>query len=138
MDDFENFLEDMDGMTSDFENQHCVIIHFIYLKEELDELHDLDNKLDTVIKEKGVGRYDWHEINLDMTDGTLYMYGPNAEELFEAVRPTLEQTAFTKGAWAVLRFGGARSDVKQIEIQIGAMGLTNLQSPDDTNLELLQ
>lgn len=53
-----------------------------------------------------------------MSDGTLFMYGPNAEELFKVVKPILEQTDFTQGAWAVMRFGGLYDDASELEIQI--------------------
>jgi hypothetical protein len=99
-------------------DEHAVIIYFMYYKEELDELFELDKKLDKAITEQGVGRYDWHEINMDMSDGTLYMYGPNAENLFKAVKPILQQTDFTKRALAVLRFGGFEDGVKQIEVYV--------------------
>ena len=81
-------------------------------------MHDLEKKLEKVIKEQGVGEYDGHEVAVDMSDGFLYMYGLNAEELFKTVKPTLEQTDFTKGALARLRFGGPGSGTKEIEIEI--------------------
>jgi hypothetical protein len=116
---FPKLTGDDEWPTGSFSKEHSVVIHFMYLKEELDALHELDLKLDKLIREKGVGVYDWHEINLDMTDGTLYMYGPNAEALFNAVKPVLEETDFTKNAVAVLRFGGLRENASVIEVEIG-------------------
>jgi hypothetical protein len=98
--------------------QHAVIVHFTYYKDDLDPLHDLDKKLEEVIKEHNVGVYDGHEIALDMSDGFLYMYGPSAENLFKAVKPTLEGTDFTKGSLATLRFGAVGSGASEIEIDI--------------------
>jgi hypothetical protein len=51
-----------------------------------------------LLKDNKVGRYGEHEINLDMSDGFLYMYGPNAEELFKVVKPVLEETGFASRA----------------------------------------
>jgi hypothetical protein len=56
---------------------------------------------------------------MDLSDGSIYMYGPNAEELFKAVKPTLESTDFMKGAIAVLRFGPVHNNSSEIEIEIG-------------------
>jgi hypothetical protein len=98
--------------------EHSVIVHFSYYKDDLDPLHALERKLEEVIKETGVGEYDGHEIAVDMSDGFLYMYGPDAEALFKSVKPTLEQTDFVQGAVATLRFGGPGSGAKEIEIQI--------------------
>jgi hypothetical protein len=99
-------------------NEHAVIVHFIYYKNDLDPLHDLEKKLDKVIKEKGIGVYDGHEVAVDLSDGFLYMYGLNAEELFKTVKPILEQTDFTRGAMARLRFGGPGSGAREIEVEI--------------------
>jgi hypothetical protein len=98
--------------------EHSVIVHFTYYKDDLDPLHALEVKLRKIVEEKGVGKYDGHEIAMDMSDGFLYMYGPNAENLFKEVKPILELTDFTKGALANLRFGGPGSGAKQIEIEI--------------------
>jgi hypothetical protein len=97
--------------------QHAVIVHFIYYKDELDPLYELERKLEQVINEQGVGLYDGHEIAVDDSDGFLYMYGPSAENLFRAIKPTLEETDFTRGAVANLRFG-AGPEAMEIDIEI--------------------
>jgi len=109
----------MDIKNIPFKNEdHSVIVYFTYFKDELDPLHELGEKLEKVITEKGVGRYDGHEIAMDDTDGSLYMYGPNAEELFKAIKPILESTDFTRGATAKLRFGRLESQANEIDIEI--------------------
>src|SRR6187397_2692330 len=112
------FGQKREMVNNDSENEHAVIVHFTYYKDDLEPLFELEEKLEEAITEKVAGEYDGHEIALDMSDGFLYMYGPNAEALFKAVKPTLEQTDFTKGALATLRFGGPGSEAKEIEIQI--------------------
>jgi hypothetical protein len=98
---------------------HAVIVYFFnYIDEELDKLHELDKKLTLALRQEGVGMYDGHEINMDGPDGSLYMYGENAEKIFNVVKPILEQTDFTKGAVAVLRFGPVDQEALQIEVQI--------------------
>ena len=98
--------------------EHSVIVQFTYYKEDLAPLHRLEEQLEKVVNKTGVGEYDGHEIAVDLSDGALFMYGPNAENLFKAVKPILEQTDFTKGAIATLMFGGHGSGAKEIEIQI--------------------
>ena len=111
----DKFLELSSGPES-FETDHSVIIHFNYGLDELDALHDLDRALDRVIKKEKVGVYDYHETAMDDTDGRLFMYGPNAEILFKAVKPTLDATDFMKGAIAILRFGPSGQISPEIEI----------------------
>jgi hypothetical protein len=96
--------------------EHSVVVFFKYGKKSLDPLFELDARLDKIISEAGVGEYDWHEIALDGSDGSIYMYGPNAEVLFKTVRPQLEKTLFMKGAIACLRFGGFGCDAPEIEV----------------------
>jgi hypothetical protein len=55
---------------------------------------------------------------MDNSDGCLYMYGPNAETLYKAIKPTLEDCKFMKGAQAYLRFGPIGEGTKDIEVEI--------------------
>ena len=98
--------------------EHSVIIRFNYGIEGLEALQGLENKLERIITENKVGEYDGHEIALDYSDGFLYMYGPDAEILFKAVKPILETTGFMKGAKAKLRFGPPEDGVKEIEVDL--------------------
>ena len=84
----------------------------------LEQLHELEKKLEIVIKQNSVGEYDGHEIAVDYSDGSIYMYGPDAETLFNAIRPTLDNTSFMKGAQAILCFGPPDKNTRQIEITI--------------------
>jgi hypothetical protein len=58
--------------------EHAVTINFYYGFESMDKLEELEDRLKTIISEKGVGEYDGYDIALDHSDGTLYMYGRNA------------------------------------------------------------
>ena len=105
-------------MDNQFNQEHAVIIQFNYGIEGLDSLYKLEDDLEAVINEKKAGEYDGHEIAMDNSDGFLYMYGPNAETLFKAVKPILETYKFMIGAKALLRFGPPDSDIKEIEVDI--------------------
>jgi len=98
--------------------QHSVIITFNYGIEELDDLFELEDKLRSVIELKHVGEYDGHEIAIDSSDGTLYMYGPNAETLCKCIKLILDETEFMRGAIAQLRFGPLLGDANEIEIEL--------------------
>jgi len=99
--------------------EHAVIITFNYGLDDLSHLHNLEDKLDSVLADLNVGDCDGHEIATDLSDGFLYLYGPNAESLFKAIKPTLESTNFLVGAIAKLRFGPPEEGVKEIDIIIG-------------------
>ncbi|MEM6525639.1 MAG: hypothetical protein AAGF85_01485 [Bacteroidota bacterium] len=100
------------------EPEHAVIVYFDYGIEGLEPIFELGNKLKKIISDSNVREYDGHEIAMDYSDGSLYMYGPNAEVLFKTIKSTLEATEFLKGAKAKLRFGPPEDGVKEIEVEI--------------------
>ena len=105
-------------MTQDLSSQHSVIVHFYYGIEELEPLHELEDKLSQVISDQNAGLYDGHEVSMDSIDSFLYMYGPNAETLFKSVLPILRVTDFMKGAIAYLTFGPMEESTKVLEVKI--------------------
>ena len=114
-----NILDKLLGKKSKRELvEHAVIIHFQYGKDKMDDIYKLRYKLEQKINSKGLGEYDGHEIAIDLTDGYLYMYGPNAEHLYKGIKSTLEEVDFMKGAKAKLRFGPPEDGVKEITISI--------------------
>lgn len=100
--------------------QHAVLVHFMYGGTDLSSLYALEDQLEQVTADAGVGECDGHEIAVDGSDGTLYLYGPDADSLFAAIRPTLEATAFTKGARITLRYGPPEDGVREVEVALGA------------------
>jgi hypothetical protein len=100
-----------------YDGMHSVVIWFDYGIEDDDPFYELSDKLRMTVEEKGVGIYDGHEMELFNSDGSFYMYGPNAETLFKAVLPVLQEYHFMKGAIAVLRFGSS-DDAKEIDVEI--------------------
>jgi len=92
----------------------------------LDEIHTLDMRLFEEIPTE-IGRHDGHEVAVDDTHGTLFSYGENAEKLFLAMRPILNDFDFLDGATVQLRFRKADKTVSEIdfEFDIGSNGLRN-------------
>ncbi len=86
-------------------NEHAVVVHFAYGSKDLTKLFALEEELEKAILAAGVGEFDGNEVNVDGSDGYLYMYGPNADSLFAAIKPILEKTPFMRGAKAKLRYG---------------------------------
>lgn len=115
---FDNLFGGKNAGAITRDSEQAVIVHFIYGAEELEPLHRLENDLIKVIDQAGVGEYDGHEIAIDSSDGFLYMYGSNAENLFKAVKPTLERADIIRNAVARLRFGPPEEGVSEIEVSI--------------------
>ncbi|WP_298903604.1 hypothetical protein [uncultured Psychroserpens sp.] len=98
--------------------EHAVIIYFNYELEGMEHIYALRDKLETAIENNNLGEYDGHEMAIDYSDGSLYMYGPNAELLFNGIKPILETTTFLNGAKAKLRFGPPEDGIKEIIVDI--------------------
>lgn len=102
-------------LPSSKNSEHSVIVHFQYGSTDLQRLFDLENQLESAINEAGVGVFDGNVIAADGSDGYLYMYGPDADKLFEIVEPILEATDFTEGATVKLRYGPIEYEVPELE-----------------------
>jgi len=94
--------------------EQAVIIEFNYGLDEDEPFYDLSDKLRTLVDGSGLGEYDGHEINMDNSDGSFYLYGPDAKMLYELIRNTIEKTPFMEGANIILRFGPPEKGVKEI------------------------
>jgi hypothetical protein len=96
--------------------EHAVLVHFSYGGTDLSRLFPLEERLEVAIEAAGVGEFDGNEIAADGMDGRLYMYGPDADALFAAVRPSLEAAEFMRGARVTLRYGPPTDAVRAVEV----------------------
>jgi hypothetical protein len=67
----------------------AAIVDFEYEGDDLAPLFNVVERLDAAISRANLGWYDAHDIDVDQTNGTFYMYGADAEALFAVVRPIL-------------------------------------------------
>jgi len=100
---------------------HAVVVNFDYIgSTDLTPLFDLEKKLEAAINGAKVGEFDGNEVATDGSDGTLYMYGPDADRLFEIVQPVLEACSFMRGARITLRYGPPAADVPERQLVLGS------------------
>ena len=100
-------------------SEHAVIVEFRYGQTDLDPLFELEDQLIAAIEEAGVGEYDGHEIAMDASEGTIYMYGPDADKLFEVVEPLLRAASFMNGATVTKRYGEPDEEAKEVTVTLG-------------------
>lgn len=94
-------------------SEHAVLVYFDYGSTDLGALFAVEETLERLIADAEVGELDGNEIAVDGSDGTLFMYGPDADALFAAIRPALEAVPFMRGARVVLRYGPPADDVSE-------------------------
>jgi hypothetical protein len=84
--------------------------------EERERIRGVTGELDRVIKARRVGEFDGDEFGEGKC--TLYMYGPDADALFEAVAPVL-RSKLPPGSSAVKRYGTADDpDAREVTIPL--------------------
>jgi hypothetical protein len=71
--------------------------------EERERIRELSHKLDELITSREVGQFDGDEFGGG--NCVLFMYGPDADELFSALEPILKSSSLTMGGWAIKRYG---------------------------------
>lgn len=94
-------------------SEQAVLVRFIYGQEGLDALFELEERLESAIGDADAGEYDGHEVAVDGSDGTLYMYGPDADQLLAAVLPVLTATEFMRNATVIRRYGPPEEGVRE-------------------------
>lgn len=85
--------------------QHEVVVHFLYGSTNFQHMYALEDVLRSKIAEAGVGEYDGYEVPEDGSEGSFYMFGPDAEALYRVIRPFLAESPFMHGATVTLWFG---------------------------------
>ena len=88
-------------------NEHAVIVHFEYGQDDLDDLHETEERLRRAVDEAAAGEHDGHEIAVDGSHGVLYLYGPDADVLFATIKPIVLSAPCLKNPRAILRYGRA-------------------------------
>ena len=98
--------------------EHAVIVPFDYGSRDLEPLFALEAKLEEAIAAGDAGEYDGNEVAASGSDGTLYMYGPDADALFAVVKPILASAVCIRNALATLRYGPPADDVRRVEVSL--------------------
>jgi hypothetical protein len=83
--------------------EHAVLVH---LKDiDIDSVFALEDLLDVAITEAGVGEYDGNDIALDGSEAILYAYGPDADALWNVMRPIVTRANPAAGSYVIKRYG---------------------------------
>ena len=107
------------SQASSNENKQAVIVRFEYLGgTNLSRLFELEDELKAAISKNGVGEYDGNEVATNGSSSTLYMYGLNADRLFEVVAPILKNCETIQGVKATVRYGPPADGVKEKIIEL--------------------
>ena len=101
--------------------EQAVIAHLPLVEDpfgsarEREVVANLIDALDRVIDEQGVGEFDGEEFGGGRC--VIYMYGPDADQLFAVVEPILRATPLARGGFAMKRYGEAK-DTSAAEVRV--------------------
>jgi hypothetical protein len=99
-------------------SEQAVIVHFTYGQTDLSPLYKLEDNLIAAIAAADAGEFDGNEVATAGSDGSLYMYGPDADRLFEAVRPVLSSATCIQKAVATIRYGPPEDGVRERKVAL--------------------
>jgi hypothetical protein len=104
--------------TSQSPTVHEVIVHFSYGSPNFQHMYALEDQIRYAVSEAGVGEYDGHEIPEDGSEGSFYLYGPDAEAVYRVISPLLAESSFMHGATVTLWYGprGRKTQKRVIEL----------------------
>ena len=101
--------------------EHAVIAHLPLVEDpfgserEREIIADLAGKLQRAINGHDVGEFDGEELGGGRC--VLYMYGPDADRLFDVVRPILKNASLGDGGFVIKRYGEAK-DPNAVEAKV--------------------
>jgi len=105
---------------ADETEKHAVLIDLdaTGLSAEVYEEYDLwslEDELEAAVSAAAAGEFDGNECGPDAV--RLFLYGPDAEELFLALEPVLSAHPLCQNATVVIRFGDFGAPSREIRIQ---------------------
>jgi hypothetical protein len=87
--------------------------------EALDMLLALEGQLRHAIEGTGVGEVDGHEIALDDTEGSLWVYGPDARAMLKSALPIVCLSRLAPGGRVILRHGASTEAAQEETFLLG-------------------
>jgi hypothetical protein len=98
--------------------EHCMQVIFPFRDTNLDPIFALEDLLIAALERDHVGEYDGNDVGAG--EGTLFLYGPDADALFNTVLPILRTSSLTKAGRVVKRYGPPEDGVRGETIQLSA------------------
>jgi|SRR6185503_867666 len=105
--------------TQSEQPQQAVLVHLDgtglpdHIYDEYD-LATIEDRLIDTLEREGLGEFDGNEVGPGHT--TLFMYGPDAERLFDGIEQTLRGYPLCQGARVEIRRGGPGAPQRELRL----------------------
>jgi len=84
--------------------------------QEREAIRGLSDVLEDSIEKRQAGEFDGDEFGGGQC--VLYMYGPDADRLFEAIRKPLLSSPLARGGYVLKRYGPPKEGVREQKIEL--------------------
>ena len=102
-------------------SEQAVIVEFDYGNKDWTRFFEFEKTFEAAIADSGLGDYDGNELATDGSDGSMYIYGPDADKLFAFVKPRLLSASFLKNVRVTLRYGAANDPhAREVHTRLGS------------------
>ncbi len=103
--------------------EHCVQVVLPLSGEhgssdQVEAIHELTDQLADAIEEQEAGEFDGDEFGGGIC--RLYMYGPDADKLFDAIKEPLLASPLSKGGHAIKRYGPPEDGIREVRVDFAA------------------
>ncbi len=82
-----------------------VEVRFDYGSTNFQFVYAIGDQIQAAVAEAKAGEYDGHELPADGREARIFLFGPDAEAIFRAIRPVLDASPLMRGATVTLWFG---------------------------------
>ena len=101
-------------------SDHCVKLLFPFSGSNLDPVFALEDALIEAVESAGAGEFDGNDVG--QGECTLYMYGPDADAIFAAIKPVIAaHPEMLSGGQAKLRYGPPEDGIREVEIPLSSV-----------------
>jgi hypothetical protein len=84
--------------------------------EEVSSINELSEILEAAIEEHEAGEFDGDEFGGGVA--RFFMYGPDADKLFDAIKQPLLDSPLSRGGYAVKRYGPPEDGIKEVRVEL--------------------
>ena len=100
--------------------EQAVIVKYNFSSGNLDRIFELEDQLAIAVEKASAGEFDGNEIAVDGRDNLFYMYGPDADKIYDAIEPVLLSWDILSQAQVLLRYGPPGLDTRQRTVTLPA------------------
>lgn len=101
-------------------SEQAVIVKYNFASGDLDRIFQLEDQLANAVEKASAGEFDGNEIAVDGRDNLFYMYGPDADKIYDAIEPVLLSWDILSQAQVLLRYGPPGLETRQRTVTLPA------------------